>query len=219
MEHTIQINETTRSRRLKLEISQSGEVVVSVPRGTPRWVVNRFIQSNQDWIQRHQRKHKHKTSLLSSSYIYLFGHKYDFVVTSDQMKPGFVIDGERLLYTPVAGKHETKPSERLLQSFLKTTCSAYIVPRTKQIAEQMDITYGKISFKEQKTRWGSCSSTGTLSFNWRLVHFKPTYIDYVITHELAHRKHPNHSREFWKFVKQYYPEVAAAKKAFQRYYW
>jgi predicted metal-dependent hydrolase len=70
----------------------------------------------------------------------------------------------------------------------------------------MDISFGSISLREQKSRWGSCSSLGNLNFNWRLAHHPPAVIDYVIIHELAHRLHMDHSSAFWSVVKKYDPE-------------
>ena len=70
----------------------------------------------------------------------------------------------------------------------------------------MDINFNSITLREQKTRWGSCSSKGNLNFNWRLVHYRPEIIDYVIIHELAHRTHMNHSAKFWQLVEKYDPE-------------
>jgi len=75
----------------------------------------------------------------------------------------------------------------------------------------MNTTYQNVTLKEQKTRWGSCSSKGNLNFNWRLVHFEPPIIDYVIVHELAHRTHMNHSADFWSLVATFDPEYRIKK--------
>jgi predicted metal-dependent hydrolase len=102
----------------------------------------------------------------------------------------------------------TSAFKTVLNRFLKSTASHYIIPRTHQLAEKVGVSIGLISLKQQKTRWGSCSSRGNLNFNWRLVHYQPAIIDYVIVHELAHRLEMNHSAAFWKIVAKYDPEYA-----------
>nr|WP_294677922.1 SprT family zinc-dependent metalloprotease [uncultured Blautia sp.] len=73
-------------------------------------------------------------------------------------------------------------------------------------ASEMGVTYGRITIREQKTRWGSCSSNGNLNFNWRLIFAPEDVIDYVVVHELAHRKQMNHSPAFYRVVASVLPD-------------
>ena len=85
----------------------------------------------------------------------------------------------------------------------------------KRCAELQKLTggyYTKITVRNQKTRWGSCSQTGTLSFNYRLMMAEPAVIDYVIIHELCHLTHMNHSKEFWNKVAAVMPDYATHKR-------
>ena len=70
----------------------------------------------------------------------------------------------------------------------------------------MGVTYHRISIREQKTRWGSCSSAGNLNFNWRLIFAPEQVLDYVVIHELAHRKEMNHSKAFYQVVANVMPD-------------
>jgi metal-dependent hydrolase len=84
--------------------------------------------------------------------------------------------------------------------------------RTAYFAARMGVNYGRITIREQKTRWGSCSSAGNLNFNWRLVLMPPEILDYVVVHELAHRKEMNHSSKFWAIVEQEMPDYQERKQ-------
>lgn len=78
--------------------------------------------------------------------------------------------------------------------------------RTAYFAKRMGVTYNRITIREQKTRWGSCSSAGNLNFNWKLVLMPGELLDYVVVHELAHRREMNHSPRFWAIVESELPD-------------
>lgn len=89
--------------------------------------------------------------------------------------------------------------------------------RTAYYAAQMGVSYGRITIRSQKTRWGSCSGRGNLNFNYRLYFLPREWMDYVIVHELAHRVHMNHSAEFWNLVEQYCPAYRTYRAALKEY--
>lgn len=84
--------------------------------------------------------------------------------------------------------------------------------RTAYFAKRMGVDYGRITIREQKTRWGSCSSKGNLNFNWKLVLLDPELQDYVVVHELAHRREMNHSKNFWKIVEAELPDYRERRR-------
>lgn len=88
----------------------------------------------------------------------------------------------------------------------------YLPSRVAGYAAQMGVTYGRITIRSQRTRWGSCSGKGNLNFNCLLMLMPPPVIDYVVIHELSHRKHMNHSANFWKTVETYMPNYQQHRK-------
>lgn len=87
-----------------------------------------------------------------------------------------------------------------------------VIPeRVEYFAEMMNVTYGRITIREQKTRWGSCSSEKNLNFNWKLILAPPEVLDYVVVHELCHLKEMNHSKAFWDEVGKVMPEYETYK--------
>lgn len=81
----------------------------------------------------------------------------------------------------------------------------------KSHAQNLELSYDRVSVRDQKSRWGSCSSTGTLSFSWRLVLAPDFVLDYVAAHEVAHLAHMNHGPDFWALVEKTIPDMARAK--------
>lgn len=93
-----------------------------------------------------------------------------------------------------------------------------IIPeRVKYFAKIIGVTYGRITIRHQKTRWGSCSSSGNLNFNCMLMATSPELIDYVVVHELCHRKQMNHSPLFWKEVEEIIPDYRDLRSRLREY--
>ena len=109
-------------------------------------------------------------------------------------------------------QREKTPSEKRLEAIYRKAAREYFPKRVSHYARMLGVTYGKISIRDQKTRWGSCSSEGNLSFNWRLILAPPDVLDYVVIHELCHRKEMNHSKEFWALVESLMPEYKERRK-------
>lgn len=89
---------------------------------------------------------------------------------------------------------------------LKSQAKAYIPQRVEHFAKIIGVNYKNVQIRCQRTLWGSCSSSGTLSFNCLLMKCPPSVIDYVVVHELCHRIHMNHSKAFWQEVEKYCPD-------------
>ena len=89
--------------------------------------------------------------------------------------------------------------------------------RVRYYSKIMGVTVGRITIRNQKTRWGSCSSKGNLNFNYQLYYLPEELLDYVVIHELAHRRHMNHSADFWAEVEKYCPDYKIYRKQLNEY--
>ena len=104
-------------------------------------------------------------------------------------------------------KYTPKEIEQLREQARKL-----VTERVRYYAPIIGVSYGQIAIRTQHTRWGSCSSKGNLNFNCLLALVPPEVLDYVIVHELCHRKELNHSERFWKEVERILPDYKARKK-------
>jgi hypothetical protein len=94
----------------------------------------------------------------------------------------------------------------LLQSWLKEAARERLTPPLMRLAEELNCPISRIAIRRQRTRWGSCSTRGTVSLNCSLVFLRREVVRYLFIHELAHTKHMNHSRSFWRLVERLEPE-------------
>ena len=112
-------------------------------------------------------------------------------------------------------RFEAEPTEKLTREkviALAEEALKIIPARVEYFAKVIGVTYGKITIRNQKTRWGSCSSKGNLNFNCLLMLAPPEVLDYVVVHELCHRKQMNHSKAFWLEVEKVLPNYKEVRK-------
>ena len=99
-----------------------------------------------------------------------------------------------------------------VKELFKEKLPPVILKYVKIYSQKMNLYPSKVSFRFNKTRWGSCSAKNGISFNYYLAQLPESLIEYVVVHELAHIKHKNHSKDFWKEVEKYLPDVKTRRK-------
>jgi predicted metal-dependent hydrolase len=208
-----QLKKNSRSRSIRISIDSKGQVLVSAPKLYPNLIIEKFLKQQESWVLTKQAQVKKLQTKINENEIYIFGEKFKIIVRADQKNiSGISIEGQELIINQVTpGSYQNK-----LERFLKNTATKYLTQKTAILAEKMNINYQRIGIRQQKSRWGSCSSQGNLNFNWRLVHYPPTVINYVIVHELAHRQQANHSKKFWLLVEKFDPHYKKHRAALKK---
>ena len=129
------------------------------------------------------------------------GEQYEIVV--EQRPASQVIEKEFRL----AQHHVEQTSlKRALETLYRRKARELFENRASHFSDEMGVEYDKIEVRNQRTKWGSCSTTGTLGLNWRLMMAPPEVVDYIVIHELAHLREQNHTNKFWSLVAEYDPE-------------
>ncbi len=201
-----------RSKRIKLSITPQGRVLVTSPRLTPKFFIDQFVRNNSEWIERVKAKQATQQIGTNRNSVMIFGETYPIHIKYSHSEPiGIRIESKSIIFNPAldplttSDTHIRQSLAKHLTRYYKRTINQYIATRLPVLAQQMQVSYSSVKLREQKTRWGSCSSSGSLSFNWRLIHHPPAVIEYVLIHELAHLVHMNHSIKFWDLVRQFCP--------------
>ena len=199
---------SNRTRRFRVSVGPDGVEVVT-PVNASRGDAERFLRLHADWVVAQQERFQKLESRrrppgaamanLPSGTILIEGHQITLQLRED---PGRQIrakveeaGGFLQVSVPEGG---LGGAELALTSYLKKKAGRLIPARVELLGARFGKTPNTISIRSQKSRWGSCSSRGTLSFNWRLVMVPPEVLDYVILHELTHMTEPNHSQRFWQ---------------------
>jgi predicted metal-dependent hydrolase len=120
----------------------------------------------------------------------------------------FVLGLQRDDVVWLGGLPRSLPSTRPLERWYRDQARVLVGAAAAEEARRLGVTYGRLSIRDQRTRWGSCSTAGTLSFSWRLVLAPRDVLDYVVVHELCHRLRHDHSRAFWTLVASARPTFA-----------
>lgn len=209
-----QIN--NRSRSLRIKVSGAGRVVVTTPPRVPIHQIEEFVRYHQQWIEDKLSRIAQQPQVMTTDAIWIFGSRYELKKQVDPVaRPGIKVDqATRVIKVVILNEKKFNPT---LERFIKNTAEKYLIPRLYQLSTKMDLSFKKVSLRNQKTRWGSCSSHGTISLNWKLVHFAPQIIDYVLIHELAHVRHMNHSTKFWALVAKFDPAYRSHQRELSKW--
>jgi hypothetical protein len=194
-----------KARRLILRLARDlSEVRVTIPRGVSRQEAMAFLHKSQGWIERQLATMARDA--VDPLRILLRGEEYELVHTGERRGLVTVDQGQARILVPGEPAH----ARRRLVDWMKREARRELDERSRQRAAEMRVQVRGVSVRDQKSRWGSCSSSGHLSYSWRLIMAPPYVLDYVVVHEAAHLRHMNHGPAFWRLVLKHCPEAGNA---------
>ncbi len=203
-------------RTVSLRLTKEGDVVVRAPRRCSQRDLDEFVQSKSDWIlaQRQElldrKERRDGFSLHTGDVLRLCGEQLR-VELRPGLRPGLV-PGRLILPT---GEMASVRAEILRLS--RTHKRLWLEQRLDAWARTMGVSYRELKISSAKCRWGSCTSDGVIRISVFLLFAPQRAIDYVLVHELAHRRHFNHSQDFWTEVAAYMPDYRLQKQILRRY--
>jgi len=196
----VEVNRRARRISLRLSCAQSGIVLVLPSRRALREGLA-FAESRRRWILGHLDALPQRIPFEPGVSVPLLGHPHLIEHRPGERLGGVRLSEERLL---VSGAPEHVP--RRVGDFLKTEARRELSQRAHRHAERLGRRVVRVGVRDTRSRWGSCSPSGALSFSWRLILAPEAVLDYVVAHEAAHLVEMNHGARFWGLVEQLCPE-------------
>lgn len=215
-----QIRESRRAKYMSLRVTVDRGLEVVVPPGFDRTLIPKFLSEKQDWVQsalakveqaRQRREIQHKeifpTEIVFAAIEQKWTIDYDYshALTVKLRDEG---NGRLRIY----GLIQSESCHLMLQAWARRQAFNAFNPWLRKLSAETGIAYVKTAIRCQRSRWGSCSSSGTISLNQKLLFVEPDLVRYVLVHELCHMREMNHSPRFWQLVGEFYPQYRLARR-------
>ncbi len=198
----VTVRRSKRARRMTLRVSRlDGRVTLTLPRGVSEREAAGFVREKADWIANAQGSVADEAVVKVGGEILIEGRPWAIVEGLSRQ----AVLGEDVVEAPVV-----KTGEAVAKT-LKKLARKRISSLAHQHAAQLDRSVGKITLRDTRSRWGSCSYEGNLMLSWRLIMAPPEVLDYVIAHEVAHLVEMNHSSAFWALTERLCPDFRQHK--------
>ncbi len=206
-----------RRRTYTLQINRDGDLVVKTNVLFPKYRLNELISKHQDWIDKHIKEYNENrpepAPLVRDTYSILGETFQTTFINGTNKIPKIEITGNSVIVKglPEVINDEHEVNKALIKYF-KDFAKEFFINRTYKFATKYGYDFNRVTIKNQKTKWGSCSTKRNLNFNWKLIFAPLEVLEYVVIHEVCHLKEMNHSPRFWKLVEQECPQYKSHKK-------
>lgn len=193
-----------RARRYVLRVTDDADVVVTMPRWGSIAEARAFAEQHLNWIARERlRRVSESTSRpwTPGSEIWVRGERVVIEIADGLVRAGDIS----------ARVGEGADVREALRRAMRDRASRELPIRLKALAAEADLRVSRITIRDQRSRWGSCSTRGAIALNWRLLLMPPQVRDYVLWHELMHLHRADHSPAFWKLVERVCPDYRSAR--------
>ena len=187
-----------RARHVRLAVKPFVGLEVVIPKRFPQHQIGRILQQHEDWITKQLQLHAtsfHPLQLPTQIWLRLSGQ--DITVSYQRSQQPHLEQSGQLL---TISHQQQEQALKLLRQWLRQQARQQLEPRLRALADELGFSYQRVTIRSQKSRWGSCSSRGTISLNDQLMFLPADTVRYLMIHELCHTRQLNHSPAFWQLV-------------------
>ncbi|MEL7049338.1 MAG: SprT family zinc-dependent metalloprotease [Pseudomonadota bacterium] len=216
----VEVRRHPKARRLTLRVSRTRRaVVVTLPNQCDLGEAGSFVHRHIDWVRERLGQIEAPVPFLDGEFMPLRdqAHRIVFLGKRSSCPVDIKLANSSRKYPEIHVGGSVDFAPRRLRDWLFDQAKADLDERVMYHAKKLGLQPKKLTIRDQTSRWGSCSSNGSLSFSWRLVMAPPFVLDYVAAHEVAHLKEMNHGPQFWALVEKTMPRMEEAKSWLQVY--
>jgi predicted metal-dependent hydrolase len=209
----VAIRVSSRARRLLLRMdTATRRFELVVPQGLPPATALHFLEAQRGWIAARLDSLPVRVPFAEGAIVPVFGRPHRIRRESDPTAPPVaIIDGE------IRVRGGPEPIARRVRDHLARLAAQQLTERARVCAAGIGKKVARVTVRDTKSRWGSCSAAGSLSFSWRLIMAPEPVLDYVVAHEVAHLVEMNHSARFWKLVRTMVADPASQRAWLKRH--
>jgi len=209
----LSIRVSARARRIGLRIDAAERrVELMLPRGVPASQGLRFLAARREWVAARFRTLHPPLPFAEGAIVPVLGIPHRIRREFDVGAPPVaIVDGE------IRVRGEAEHLARRLRDHLVATARREFTHRARRLAFRIGKSVARVSVRDTKSRWGSCSGRANLSFSWRLIFAPESVVDYVVAHEVAHLSEMNHGPRFWRLVESLSPGSAVPREWLRRH--
>jgi len=193
---------------IRLSLKSQTKILVTCPWLTPEFVIKKFINSNADWIIKNSQKIAVTPKITSIQTINILGDDYQLFINKTSRDNVIIFEDERKIFLNANNLGESHLNT-VFEKRMKRLSLILIKNEIEKIKKNHPFEYRTITVRNQKTRFGSCSSTGSLNYNWQIIFFPKDKFRHILFHELVHLEVKNHSKVFWQTLAVYDPDWQA----------
>lgn len=196
---SVLLRRSARARRLSLRVSRlDGRVTLSMPPRASERAALAFLREKENWIRDNLDMLPEDSVAAIGMHVPFLGQELEIVAGSGRAARA---EGDKLLVPSAPQMIGAR-----VEAFMKVQAKVYLRAASDKYATALDTDYGRLTIRDTRSRWGSCTSDGNLMYSWRLVMAPLAVLDYVAAHEVAHRLEMNHSDRFWAHVERLCPD-------------
>ena len=206
----VHIVRSAKAKRYLLRLLADGTARLVIPRRGSRAEALRFLERSEAWLLRQRvrwQARSHTRLPWGEGTAFLFRGE-EVLLRVETAGAGVTL---RCADESIRLPHARPDYRAAVHEHLRRLAARELPPRVLELAREHGIEVKRVTVRAQKTRWGSCSARGTISLNWRIIQAPPSVRDYLIIHELMHRRQMNHSARYWKLVAEACPGYRAAE--------
>ena len=197
----------SKRRTLALQINNNAELIVRAPFSMNFNKIDDFIAKKANWIDKTKQKINKQLTKDTCNEVYYLGIKYNLIIVKN-LTEELIFDGKNFYLDEQQQIHKTY----IFNTWYQEQFVKIAVPIIQNYAKKHKLIYNKLTIKNQKTIWGSCSAKNNINLNYMLLQAPINSINYVIIHELCHTIYKNHAQDFWHLVKSIMPDYKIHQK-------